>query len=436
MADWNRTDDEGLTEAVAAVIDRLTARRVEVIGKIQRTLMAEIAELWGDAALLELQAASVVANVDTVFDVLHYEIPIDRVEPPTAALEYARRVARRGVPANAVIRAYRLGQQVLLELVLDEIRAAEVAPTLALDVCERITQVSFGYIDWISQQVLATYETEHALWLENRNTLRAERVRELLVGGDVDIDAVADAIRYPLREQHLALILWYPEDTSTGSELVRLERFLRELSETLGAQDNPLFVAADRLSGWGWIPLAAAAGADARMRRFLAAHPDTPFVAVGTPQRGADGFRHSHQQAQSAFRVATAALPTPRLTSASDPGTITAALLGADLPQTRLWVLDTLGGLAADTGKDARLRETLRVYLRENASYKSAADQLNLHYNSVKYRVQRAIDRRGRPITDDGLDVELALLACERFGAAVLAPADQSPNVPPSRGQL
>jgi DNA-binding PucR family transcriptional regulator len=39
----------------------------------------------------------------------------------------------------------------------------------------------------------------------------------------------------------------------------------------------------------------------------------------------------------------------------------------------------------------------------------------------VKYRVRRALERRGRPITDDRLDVEVALLLCDRYGAAVLS---------------
>jgi DNA-binding PucR family transcriptional regulator len=38
----------------------------------------------------------------------------------------------------------------------------------------------------------------------------------------------------------------------------------------------------------------------------------------------------------------------------------------------------------------------------------------------VKYRVHRAIERRGRPITGDRLDVEVALTLCQWFGAAVL----------------
>jgi DNA-binding PucR family transcriptional regulator len=38
----------------------------------------------------------------------------------------------------------------------------------------------------------------------------------------------------------------------------------------------------------------------------------------------------------------------------------------------------------------------------------------------VKYRVARAVERRGRPISDDRLDVEVALLLCHWYGAAVL----------------
>jgi DNA-binding PucR family transcriptional regulator len=68
------------------------------------------------------------------------------------------------------------------------------------------------------------------------------------------------------------------------------------------------------------------------------------------------------------------------------------------------------------------LRETLRVFLRSGSSYKLAAEELNLHFNTVKYRVGRAVARRGRPIEGDRLDVELALLACQWYGPVVLAP--------------
>jgi DNA-binding PucR family transcriptional regulator len=78
--------------------------------------------------------------------------------------------------------------------------------------------------------------------------------------------------------------------------------------------------------------------------------------------------------------------------------------------------------LSTDTENDARLRETLRVFLRCGSSYKQAAEELDLHFNTVKYRIGRAVVRRGSPIEGDRLDVELALLACQWYGAVVLRP--------------
>jgi DNA-binding PucR family transcriptional regulator len=129
------------------------------------------------------------------------------------------------------------------------------------------------------------------------------------------------------------------------------------------------------------------------------------------------------REAEGARRVAiVGGGHQPTVIAATDPGVSVAALLGGDVVDTRAWVAEVLGDLAADTENDARLRETLRVYLGCGCSYKTAAQELSLHFNSVKYRVGRAIDRRGRDIGSDRLDVELALLICHCYGTAVLQP--------------
>jgi hypothetical protein len=423
MADRSRYDDEVVSKSAAAIVDRLGEQLAAITQAIQQILERDIAELRGDAQLLGLLHKSTEGNVETVFNALHYDIPIERVEPPTAALEYARRLAQHGVPSNALVRAYRLGHQALLAMVVDAINEAGLDPALGLAVFDRMTTVTFRYIDWISQNVVNVYEAERDRWLENRSRVRSVRVAEILEGEDIDIDAMTTAIRYPLRRTHVALVLWFTNDSNTGNELARLERCLRELAEHLDS-GNALFVAADRVSGWGWIPLANA-GADpiARIRRRISDTHDAPHVAVGAPLPGIDGFRRSHRQAQNARRVAVAAGPSaPHVTAATDPGLSSAALVSTDLAEAQAWVRETLGPLATDSENDALLRETLRVFLREGCSYKAAAEDLNLHSNSVKYRVQRAVHRRGRQITDDRLDVELALVVCHWFGAAVLGP--------------
>ena len=88
----------------------------------------------------------------------------------------------------------------------------------------------------------------------------------------------------------------------------------------------------------------------------------------------------------------------------------------------RPWVLSTLAGLAADDEHQARLRETLLVFLQSGGSYKTTAEQLTLHKNTVQYRIRKAKESLGRPFGENRQDVELALQASRWLGAAVLRP--------------
>jgi len=421
----SKVSDVGVNGYVAEVADRLHSRLVELSSALRTSLEDQIPDLRGDVRLGELLGASVEGNVDTVLHALRYDIAVERVEAPTAALEYARRLAQQGMPVNALVRAYRLGQRRVNELVFAELHAIEIPDSMRVPVIEAITGTLFEYIDWMSQQVVAVYEEERERWLENQNSLRALRVREILAANkSVDVDAASTTIRYPLRWHHLGLIMWYPDLGTEGDELARLQRFLRELGEAAGADASPLFVAADQSCGWGWLAYrAAATDAGEKVRRFALSRPDSPSVAIGMMAGGLEGFRRSHREAAEARAVAIISdRGGTTVITAADPGLSVVARLGGDVAATRDWVATVLGDLATDNDNDARLRETLRVYLACGCSYKLAAEELNLHFNSVKYRVGRAVARRGREIGTDRLDVELALLACHWYGSAVLQP--------------
>ena len=421
----SKVSDVGVNGYVAEVADRLHSRLVELSSALRTSLEDQIPDLRGDVRLGELLGASVEGNVDTVLHALRYDIAVERVEAPTAALEYARRLAQQGMPVNALVRAYRLGQRRVNELVFAELHAIEIPDSMRVPVIEAITGTLFEYIDWMSQQVVAVYEEERERWLENQNSLRALRVREILAANkSVDVDAASTTIRYPLRWHHLGLIMWYPDLGTEGDELARLQRLLRELGEAAGADASPLFVAADQSCGWGWLAYrAAATDAVEKIRRFALSRPDSPSVAIGMMAGGLEGFRRSHREAVEARAVAIISdRGGTTVITAADPGLSVVARIGGDVAATRDWVATVLGDLATDNDNDARLRETLRVYLACGCSYKLAAEELNLHFNSVKYRVGRAVARRGREIGTDRLDVELALLACHWYGSAVLQP--------------
>src|SRR5262249_55616211 len=151
----------------------------------------------------------------------------------------------------------------------------------------------------------AVYEEERERWLENQNSLRALRVREILAANKaIDVDAATTSIRYPLRWHHLGLVMWYPDLGTEGDDLARLQRFLRELGETAGADAGPLFVAAAQGWGWGWLPSrTAVVDAVDKVRRFALTRPDSPSVAIGAMAGGIEGFRRSHREAADARGV-------------------------------------------------------------------------------------------------------------------------------------
>ncbi|MEU7767291.1 helix-turn-helix domain-containing protein [Nocardia sp. NPDC049190] len=423
MTTFRRDGEVDVSGCIAKIVARMNDRVTDISASICRGLEDEIPELRADVHTLELLGASVKGNIDTMLHALQHDIPAARIHPPAAAIEYTRRLAQHEVPVTSLARAYHVGQWRMTEMVFAELRTADIAPAEQMAVAELITTTLFEYLDRVIPHVIAVYEHEHEQWLDDSNSVRAVRVREVLEGSrPVDIDEATASIRYPLQWHHLALVVWYPD--AYGDELTKLQRFVRESAEAAGTDMNPLFVADDRMNAWAWLPFRSAQPeAVARVRGFAAEHSDGPRLAIGTLAAGVPGFRRSHRLAQAARSIALARRDgEPRIIAATDPGVTLAALLGGEIAEVREWVGEVLGDLGADNDNDARLRETLQVFLRTGGSYKAAAAELDLHSNSVKYRVGRAVSRRGRPIAEDRLDVELALLVCHWYGSTVLRP--------------
>src|SRR4029453_14627793 len=177
------------------------------------------------------------------------------------------------------------------ELVFAEVQATDMEPMVRLAVLEKMSATMFAYIDWMSQQVVEVYEEERERWLGNQKGLPALRVREILAANTpVDVDAASSTIRYPLRWHHLAVVAWYPDAGSDGNELPRLQRFLGDIGQAAEVAASPLFVAANAVCGWGWLPFRAAAPeAVDKVREFAATHADSPSVGIGSMARGGGG---------------------------------------------------------------------------------------------------------------------------------------------------
>ena len=151
--------------------------------------------------------------------------------------------------------------------------------------------------------------------------------------------------------------------------------------------------------------------------------------AFGDAAKGTTGFRLTHSQALAAQAVALAAGSPPLRTVAFSEVAPVAMMLGS--PELlRAWVLATLADLAADDENHARLRDTLLIFLHTGGSYKVTAERLMLHKNTVQYRIRKAEESLGRPLSDNRRDVELALRATRWLGSSMLQPTRQRSAAP------
>ena len=412
-----------VTQSAADVSAALTPRAADISADIYRLIVREIPQLRGDERVLALLEASVGGNVTTLLHVMQHGIDLGQVQAPAAAQEYARRLAQRGVPIAALLRAYRIGSARFQDWCLEELgRTTDSAPVISAAGL-RIADATASYIDRVSEELVSAYEAEKENWLRNLSAARAARVRALLSGERADVDSAEPILGYRLRQHHAGVVCWTREAGTGASALARLEQATVEVARHTGCEGRPLFLPQDETSAWAWLPLGASDAFPLEAVRTCAAGADAGIrFALGAPGPGVAGFRRSHQQALGAQAVALAAgAPGPPVTSFAEVAPL--ALMSGSIELTRAWVIETLGSLADGGDHTATLRDTLRVFLQEGGSFKATAERLTLHKNTVQYRVRKAEESLGHPIGQDRLNVELALLASQWLGLAVLRPA-------------
>jgi len=385
-------DRPAVTELMAEVATAVTRRAGAVSADVYHVILREIPQLRDDKPVLALLASSVDSNVDTCLQIMQHRIDLAAVAAPAAAVEYARRLAQRGTPLTALLRAYRVGHACFSDWVLTELaRQADDAELISATTLG-MSRIVAGYIDQTSEEMVGAYTQEREHWLRNRSAARTARIRDLLSGERIDVGA--------------------------ADEITRLEHAIGHVAAHAASGGEPVFLPRDESSAWAWLPLGIRDTFDAAAASTANADVSVHF-AFGEAEKGVVGFRLTHRQAVAAQAVALAAgSPPPRVVTFSEVAPVAMMLGSPDL--LRAWVLSTLGGLATDDEHHARLRDTLLVFLQTGGSYKTTAERLVLHKNTVQYRIRKAEESLGRPVCQNRHDVELALLANHWLGSSVL----------------
>lgn len=382
--------------------------------ELETIFLARIPEVNGDEAIQELMVASTAANLSVMFDALVHGIEVGSIEVPAAAAAYAQRFAQRGLPVEAVLRAYRLGEHRFIQWFVRELAPLSETTDELQAAVDEVVEFTARYIDRISEALLEIYAEEQRLWSQRTGAARAAQVRAVLDDDTMDENTAELMTGLAMRQCHVALVVWADGDQP------HMERTMIGASEALrrGAEGTSrLVVQADAHTLWAWLSAPELPpDLDGLLTEVLAcAEVD---IAVGERAHGMEGFRSSHREALRARAVAQIALGETRVTRFGEVRL--PAMLADDLHDLRTWVVRTLGDLAIDDEDTERLRTTARTYFECHGNMTETAEQLHIHRNTVRYRLQRAEEIRGRSLSDDRLDLEVALLVCARLDGAVL----------------
>lgn len=407
------------TEFAQTARQLLGTKRDEFIVELFQTVRQQIPELADDGRLTALLQASVTENIVAAVNFLEGGTGIVELDAPTAALAHARTLAQRDVPLSALLRAYRMGHAMFVQLGLDLI--AETDPRHHIELTQQLIGRSADYIDKVCDQVGRAYETERDQWVGDRGSLRQQRVTEVLSGRPVDLAESEAALGYRFAGTHVGIHLWVPDAEADARSVFDEAR--RRLAAALSPVGPPLLVPRDEreLHAWFTVRPGFVLADDALTAAFGTSAPASVHLAAGRPEQGIEGFRLTNSQAKRVKDVmltSSHALPPAVTYDALGP----AALMAADVDALRRFVRRVLGDLAKDGEREETLRDTLRSFLSHNRSYAATAETMIMHRNSVQYRVNQALALCGRELTDldVSLDLQVALNAAHWLGRAVL----------------
>lgn len=351
------------------------------------------------------------ANIHLIIQMIHDGMEASGAVAPVEATHYAREFARAGMPIEALMRTYRIGHAVLSQEWLGRLQVAKARREVLAEAVTVSSAWMFAYVDAVSADIAESYMHERERWVRSAAALRADEVRAILDGRQIDEARAGQRLRYQLNRTHVALIVSGEEAEDADTTIGLYERVAHEVERAIGGADA-LCVPLGLRTLVAWISFA-----DDRAPHLEALAPVTGAdalaagvrLAVGEPARGLEGFRRSYEDALLAQRVAR--LRERRAGHVTRyPDAVLLGLLAQDEALARRFVTGELGALVQENDSARRVAATLKVFLEEGSSNVRAARRLGVHENTVAYRVRRAEGLLGRPIDDRRLELRAALL--------------------------
>ncbi|HEX3780792.1 MAG TPA: helix-turn-helix domain-containing protein [Pseudonocardiaceae bacterium] len=337
--------------------------------------------------------------------------------PAARAPQFGKWLAEQGCPVGTVRDAYWLA----MRQVLDQWTAFGFDDGASVPV-DQVTRVTSAALDFTERGVRYAVEAHDAVTAAldgNGEPDRCDLVRSILSDSATIPAAQAEAtLCYPMSASHVSIVVHSP-DRNVAARLLSRVQSATQAQATLMLALTPL--------RWTlWLGFAGRGRPEIVRTVRTALVAERTATAMGGPRTGLAGFRLANDEAWQAERLRTL-LRSDAAALVFDDLALDAILL-RDPPAARAFALSQLGELAADSPRAERIRETLTVWLT-TGSQTATADQLGIHLNSVRLRLNTAGEALGPGGLDRRTELLTALRITDAVGAAALQRGAERPGL-------
>ncbi|MEU8850119.1 SpoIIE family protein phosphatase [Streptomyces sp. NPDC048564] len=221
---------------VSRAARELGSRADELTSDVQRRLLRELPALWDDPDVARTAGENVAEHISAALFGLEHAIEPRLIELPPADLERTQVLARHGIPLSAMLRAFRLAEEIVLDRLLAELPRLSADAEQVIEAARQLNAMSTMYVDRVSEQGVVAFQEER----DRRLRWRSAMVNEagMSIGTTLDIARTAQELA-DLATDHFADVVTVDllDTVLRGEDVVEGPPVLRRMAR--GPADGP-----------------------------------------------------------------------------------------------------------------------------------------------------------------------------------------------------
>ncbi|WCH94911.1 SpoIIE family protein phosphatase [Streptomyces moderatus] len=230
---------------ISRAAHELGLRTDELTAEVEQRLRHELPALWEDPDVARTVAENVVEHVVAALAGLEHAVEPDLIELPSADVERARVLARHGTPLSAMLRAFRLAEEIVLDRLFAELPRLSQDAEQVSAAARQLNVVSTKYVDRVSEQGVRAFQTERDRRLRWRSAMVNEA--SMCIGTTLDIARTTQELADFATEQFADLVtvdlldtVLRAQDTAAGQSPLTLRRMAQGPDADAGGLQPPV----------------------------------------------------------------------------------------------------------------------------------------------------------------------------------------------------